>query len=54
MELLGVGHGTGRHGTVQNLGHVITLGGKRVLHIGDASTEDASIFDAFNLDEAAD
>ena len=52
MELLGVGHGTGRHGTVQNLGHVITLGGKRVLHIGDASTEDASIFDAFNLDEA--
>lgn len=52
LEVLGVGHGTGRHGTVQNLGHVITLGGKRVLHIGDASTEDASIFDAFNLDDA--
>ena len=52
MEVLGVGHGTGRHGTVQNLGHVITLGGKRVLHIGDASTEDTTIFDAFNLDEA--
>jgi L-ascorbate metabolism protein UlaG (beta-lactamase superfamily) len=52
VELLGVGHGTGRHETVQNLGHVITLGGKKVLHIGDASTEDATIFDAFDLDEA--
>lgn len=51
VELLGVGHGTGRHATVQNLGHVVTLGGKKLLHIGDASTEDASTFDALNLDE---
>lgn len=52
VELLGVGHGSGRHATVQNLGHVVSLGGRKLLHIGDASTEDASIFDAFNLDEA--
>jgi L-ascorbate metabolism protein UlaG (beta-lactamase superfamily) len=52
VELLGVGHGTGRHGTVQNLGHVVTLGGKKVLHIGDADSGDASIFEAFNLDRA--
>jgi L-ascorbate metabolism protein UlaG (beta-lactamase superfamily) len=52
VELLGVGHGTGRHGMVQNLGHIVTLGGKRLLHIGDASTEDASVFDAFELDRA--
>jgi L-ascorbate metabolism protein UlaG (beta-lactamase superfamily) len=52
VELLGVGHGSGRHASVQNLGHVVSLGGKKLLHIGDASTEDASIFDAFNLDEA--
>jgi L-ascorbate metabolism protein UlaG (beta-lactamase superfamily) len=52
VELLGIGHGSGRHETVQNLGHIVTLGGKTLLHIGDASTEDASIFDAFDLDEA--
>jgi L-ascorbate metabolism protein UlaG (beta-lactamase superfamily) len=52
VEVLGVGHGSGRHATVQNLGHLVTLGGKRLLHVGDASTEDASIFEAFNLDQA--
>lgn len=52
LELLGIGHGTGRHATIQNLGHIVTLGGKTLLHIGDASTEDPSIFDALNLDEA--
>lgn len=52
VEILGVGHGSGRHETVQNLGHIITLGGKKLLHIGDASTEDAGIFDALNIDEA--
>jgi L-ascorbate metabolism protein UlaG (beta-lactamase superfamily) len=52
IELLGIGHGSGRNAAVQNLGHIVTLGGKKVLHIGDASTEDASIFEALNLDEA--
>jgi L-ascorbate metabolism protein UlaG (beta-lactamase superfamily) len=52
VELLGVGHGTERHASVQNLGHIVRLAGKTLLHIGDASTEDASIFEAFHLDEA--
>jgi L-ascorbate metabolism protein UlaG (beta-lactamase superfamily) len=52
VELLGVGHGSGRHGTVQNLGHLVTLGGKRLLHVGDADPGDAGIFEAFNLDDA--
>lgn len=52
VDILGVGHGTGRHATVQNLGHLITLGGTRVLHIGDATTEDPGILEAFDLDEA--
>lgn len=52
VELLGIGHGPGRHATIQNLGHLVSLGGKKLLHIGDASTDDASIFDALDLDEA--
>ena len=51
VELLGLGHGSGRHATVQNLGHIVTLGGRKLLHVGDASTEDASIFEPLNLDE---
>ncbi len=49
VEVLGVGHGSGRHAAIQNLGHVVSIGGKKVLHIGDAdiSTE---IFDAFDLE----
>jgi len=54
IEVLGVGHGrTGRHATVQNLGHVVKLGGKTLLHLGDASTDDEEVFDALNLEEAA-
>jgi L-ascorbate metabolism protein UlaG (beta-lactamase superfamily) len=49
VEFLGVGHGSGRHSTIQNLGHVITLGGKKILHIGDADTSD-EIFDALDLE----
>lgn len=50
LEILGVGHGTGRHASIQNLGHVITLGGKKLLHIGDAEISD-EIFDAFDLEK---
>lgn len=50
VELLGVGHGTGRHRDIQNLGHVVKLGGKKLLHVGDADTS-AEIFEAFDLDE---
>jgi L-ascorbate metabolism protein UlaG (beta-lactamase superfamily) len=52
VDLLGIGHGAGRHATIQNLGHLVALGRKTLLHIGDASTEDASLFDALNLDAA--
>jgi L-ascorbate metabolism protein UlaG (beta-lactamase superfamily) len=50
FEVLGLGHGSGRHGSIQNLGHVIKLGGKKLLHVGDADTS-AEIFEQFKLDE---
>lgn len=49
VEFLGVGHGSGRHAAIQNLGHVINIGGKNVLHIGDAEFT-PGIFDAFDLE----
>lgn len=49
LEILGVGHGTGRHASIQNIGHVITIGGKKLLHVGDAEISD-EIFDAFDLE----
>jgi len=48
VEFLRLSHGTGRHATVQNLGHVIEIGGRRVLHVGDAQ-DTASNFAPFNL-----
>lgn len=50
FEILGLRHGTGRHATIQNLGHVIKLGGKKILHIGDADTS-LENFEKLNLDE---
>jgi L-ascorbate metabolism protein UlaG (beta-lactamase superfamily) len=51
FELLGVGHGSDeRNRSVQNLGHVIKLGGKKLLHVGDAELE-PEIFAKLNLDE---
>lgn len=50
FEILGLRHGTGRHATIQNLGHVVKLGGKKLLHIGDADTA-VENFERFNLDE---
>jgi L-ascorbate metabolism protein UlaG (beta-lactamase superfamily) len=52
IELLGLGHGSGRNRTLQNLGHIVRLGGKKILHIGDADP-DAGIFAAFSLDKEA-
>ncbi len=37
VEFLRLAHG-GRFQGIQNLGHIITLGGQRVLHLGDAAT----------------
>lgn len=50
FEILRLSHGTGRHATIQNLGHIIKLGGKKLLHIGDADTAIEN-FEKLNLDE---
>ncbi len=50
FEILRLSHGTGRHATIQNLGHIIRLGGKKLLHVGDADTAIEN-FEKFNLDE---
>ncbi len=51
VEFLGIGHGTGRHGHIQNLGHIFTVGNKKFLHLGDPPAEPA-IFDPYDLDKA--
>ena len=50
FEILRLSHGTERHATIQNLGHIIKLGGKKLLHVGDADTA-VENFEKFNLDE---
>jgi L-ascorbate metabolism protein UlaG (beta-lactamase superfamily) len=50
VEILGLGHGT-RHGDIQNLGHIVTIGGRKVLHVGDADPS-TGVFETLNLDEA--
>jgi len=50
FEILSLRHGTGRHATIQNLGHIIKLGGKKLLHVGDADTSIEN-FANFNLDK---
>ncbi len=49
VEFLGVGHGTGRHASIENLGHVFKLGGKTFLHIGDAEFT-PEVFEALDLE----
>lgn len=50
VEFLGLPHGGGRHAAIQNLGHLVELGGKRILHLGDAVV-DSDTFDQFGLSE---
>ena len=50
VDILRLSHGTGRFAGVQNLGHIITLGGVTALHIGDAAMESAN-FEAYGLRE---
>lgn len=50
FEILRLRHGTGRNAEIQNLGHIIKLGGKKLLHVGDADTA-VENFEKFNLDE---
>ena len=54
IDVLGLQHGSRRFRWVQNLGHIVTLDGKKLLHLGDA---DVSVenFEAFKLaDEGID
>lgn len=50
FEILGLRHTGARHATIQNLGHVVKVGGKKILHIGDADMATDN-FEKFNLDE---
>ncbi|HJR60916.1 MAG TPA: MBL fold metallo-hydrolase [Vicinamibacterales bacterium] len=50
FDVLGVGHGSGRHGSIQNLGHLIKVGGSKLLHLGDADTAPA-ILEKLHLDD---
>lgn len=36
VEVLKLSHGAGRFAKISNLGHIIHIGGKRLLHVGDA------------------
>ena len=50
FEVLGLGHVNERFDWIQNLGHIVYLGGKKLLHVGDAPAT-ADTYEAFNLDE---
>ncbi len=50
VEFLALGHGSGRHASIQNFGHVFSLGGKRFLHVGDAPTT-PELFAHYGLDK---
>ncbi|MGD9589098.1 MAG: MBL fold metallo-hydrolase [Pyrinomonadaceae bacterium] len=52
IEFLSVGHGSGRHASIQNLGHIFTLGGKKFLHVGDADLS-VEVFDHYDLEKQA-
>jgi L-ascorbate metabolism protein UlaG (beta-lactamase superfamily) len=50
VEFLRLSHGTGRFAEIQNLGHLITLGGLTALHVGDADMQPET-FAAYRLRE---
>ena len=51
LELLGLPHGGRRHRHVEHLGYIVELGGRRVLHVGDAELSEATLA-PFRLDTA--
>ena len=51
VELLGLPHGGARHRSVEHLGYIVELGGRRVLHVGDTEVSEAA-FASFRLDTA--
>ncbi len=50
VKFLGLRHGSERFMWIQNLGHLIEVGGKKYLHIGDADMK-VENFASFKLDE---
>ena len=48
VEVMSLSHGTGEFASVQNLGHLIRIGGMTVLHVGDAAI-DARSFAPYEL-----
>ncbi len=48
IKFLGLRHGSERFKSIQNFGHLIEIGGKKFLHIGDADMT-AENFSAFDL-----
>ena len=48
LRVLGLRHPWRRWRSLQNLGHVITIGGKKVLHVGDAEAA-ADMSKTYNL-----
>jgi L-ascorbate metabolism protein UlaG (beta-lactamase superfamily) len=51
VELLGLPHGGRRHRAVEHLAYIVELGGRRVLHVGDADLTEATL-SPFRLDTA--
>jgi L-ascorbate metabolism protein UlaG (beta-lactamase superfamily) len=43
VELLGIPHGGRRHRHVEHLGYIVELGGRRILHVGDAELSEATL-----------
>jgi L-ascorbate metabolism protein UlaG (beta-lactamase superfamily) len=41
LHIRRISHGSGRHAEIQNLAQVVTLGGWKILHIGDADAGEA-------------
>jgi L-ascorbate metabolism protein UlaG (beta-lactamase superfamily) len=48
IRFLGLRHANAQHASIQNLGHLIEIGGKKLLHIGDADMTTEN-FAGFNL-----
>lgn len=48
VTFLGLSHGSERHGWIHNLGHLIRMGGKTLLHVGDAELSSQN-FQPFKL-----
>ena len=50
VKFLSLRHGSERFRSIQNMGHLIEIGGVKLLHIGDADMT-AENFSAFNLSQ---